>query len=272
MSCSRAYDVFERDRERIWRVRPNLAIDASELSLGPSRAWSVHTDRDGRRARTREATTPGAARVVALGDSCTFGWGVDDDEPWPAALGVERPDREIVNLGVPGYSIAQGTLALDDVALGRDDTVVVGFGANDGHMTPLSDEIVLARRASWLGRAAYPLSRSRLLIATQDLLFPAQTDAALAQWREGCTTPRVDAVRFEALLRALGTRAREARGTMIILDVCARDEYGAAMTRVATSGGYALVRYREVDGSTVDGCHPTPEGHARLAHAIADAL
>ncbi len=45
-------------------------------------------------------------RILAIGDSFTYGWGVNDGEAWPEVL--ERhlrqthPDAEVVNLGAPG--------------------------------------------------------------------------------------------------------------------------------------------------------------------------
>ncbi len=45
-------------------------------------------------------------RVMTLGDSFTFGWGVDDAETWPRSmeqdLRQQGVDIELVNLGQPG--------------------------------------------------------------------------------------------------------------------------------------------------------------------------
>ena len=34
----------------------------------------------------------------------------------------------------------------------------------------------------------------------------------------------------------------------------------------------ALVQYADLGGETLDGCHPTPEGHRRIAEAIGALL
>lgn len=47
----------------------------------------------------RATTAPRDARVFALGDSFTFGWGVGDDETWPALL-AQRLGEPVYNLGV----------------------------------------------------------------------------------------------------------------------------------------------------------------------------
>jgi GDSL-like lipase/acylhydrolase family protein/acetyltransferase AlgX (SGNH hydrolase-like protein) len=82
---------------------------------------------------------PGVYRIVALGDSFTFGFGVREGQAWPARLAARlnartggTPRVEVVNLGVPGtgprdylWHLAHTGLALEP------DLVVVGVFAND---------------------------------------------------------------------------------------------------------------------------------------------
>jgi hypothetical protein len=60
-----------------------------------------------REPRLPSPKPPGVLRVVALGDSFTQGYGVEEDEAWPrrleTALDARHPGRyQVVNLGVPG--------------------------------------------------------------------------------------------------------------------------------------------------------------------------
>jgi lysophospholipase L1-like esterase len=52
---------------------------------------------------------PGATRIVGIGDSVTFGWGVADTESWPAQLAAELGRRgrtvEVLNAGVPAQRL-----------------------------------------------------------------------------------------------------------------------------------------------------------------------
>jgi hypothetical protein len=52
----------------------------------------------------------GVTRILALGDSTTFGWGVEDHESWPARLQARLGERglavELLNAGVPSQGIA----------------------------------------------------------------------------------------------------------------------------------------------------------------------
>jgi hypothetical protein len=58
-----------------------------------------HTDAHGFR---NPNPWPGTADIVAVGDSLTFGYGVNRDQSWPALLGQELPDATILNLGLIG--------------------------------------------------------------------------------------------------------------------------------------------------------------------------
>ncbi len=62
-----------------------------------------------RGTRPLEPKPPGGRRWLALGDSVTFGWGVEDHESWPAQLEVllrsQGHSVEILNYGVPAQRI-----------------------------------------------------------------------------------------------------------------------------------------------------------------------
>jgi len=75
---------------------------------------------------------PSVARIVALGDSVTYGVGVPDDATWPAQLEAALPGTEVVNLGEPAYAHDQMYFALSDDGLAfQPDAVILGFYAND---------------------------------------------------------------------------------------------------------------------------------------------
>lgn len=74
--------------------------------------------------------------VVFLGDSLTAGYGLAEDQAFPALVGARlaaegRPVR-MVNAGVSGDTSAAGLARLDWVLEQKPDVLVVGFGGNDG--------------------------------------------------------------------------------------------------------------------------------------------
>lgn len=75
---------------------------------------------------------PSVTRIVALGDSFTFGEGVPDDATWPAQLENALPDTEVVNLGEPAYAHDQMYFALSDDGMPlQPDAVILGFYVHD---------------------------------------------------------------------------------------------------------------------------------------------
>ena len=98
-------------------------------------------------------------RVMTLGDSFTFGWGVNDDEPWPRVL--ERllgEDVEVVNLGKSGANPPDYEVIADAaVPFLRPDLVVVGLlQMNDvgAALVPPSASPIVPR--GWLDQATMP--------------------------------------------------------------------------------------------------------------------
>jgi hypothetical protein len=80
----------------------------------------------------RREKTPGKVRVLALGDSMTYGLGVEDDETYSAVLEKLDPRLEVVNAGVAGYSTAEELLLLREQGLRlAPDVVLVAFLWND---------------------------------------------------------------------------------------------------------------------------------------------
>ncbi|MEC8193160.1 MAG: hypothetical protein VX127_10540 [Myxococcota bacterium] len=74
----------------------------------------------------------GIKRIVALGDSVTFGLGVHAHEAWPSALEAMLDDTEVFNLGMCGWDIEQSvSLAEGALEAWQPDLVVWGNFPND---------------------------------------------------------------------------------------------------------------------------------------------
>lgn len=79
---------------------------------------------------------PGTYRILALGDSQTFGYGVEAAESWPEVIEqtLNRSGRraEVINTGVPGTGTAHQLYFLEHQGWKyRPDAVVVGYFFND---------------------------------------------------------------------------------------------------------------------------------------------
>ncbi|MDP9995922.1 lysophospholipase L1-like esterase [Variovorax boronicumulans] len=71
------------------------------------------------------------ARVLAIGDSLTFGYGASPDASWPVKLG-EITGWQIENAGVNGDTSAGALQRLPSLlAAGSYDAILIGIGGND---------------------------------------------------------------------------------------------------------------------------------------------
>ncbi len=130
-------------------------------------------------------------RVVALGDSCTFGKGVDEDVSWPRQLeallsvgldtGQSKRIPKVANLGVNGYS-GKSYMRMFDLH-GKQlepDLVVIGYNLNDfPNAIRAVDEAVYGKRGlrqavprgfrDFLGRfALYRYARATYYVMNQE--------------------------------------------------------------------------------------------------------
>ncbi len=103
----------------------------------------VHTataSLDARGFRAHPARPGATRRLLAIGDSTTFGLGVDDDQSWPAHLQAALPaEWEVLNAGVPGRNLHQNVAWLRrELPVVRPEVVVLAFYRNDlGPAVPL---------------------------------------------------------------------------------------------------------------------------------------
>jgi lysophospholipase L1-like esterase len=100
----------------------------------------------------------GVYRILALGDSTTFGWGAHQDKTWPKLLEQKLnanppaggPQHfEVINSGVGNYNTAQEVAYFKERGrLYHPDMVIIGFAYNDGELTPRENK-------NWLARESY---------------------------------------------------------------------------------------------------------------------
>jgi lysophospholipase L1-like esterase len=165
------YGFDIHDPVRGWAVKPGLR----DLRVWGDR--SVSTNSRGLRGAAEHAYArrPGVPRIVALGDSFTFGDEVGDAEAWPQQLARRLPGVEVLNLGVHGYGHDQMLLYLQEEGVRyRPDVVLLGFLSDD------MERNVLAFRD--YAKPRFELRDGRLVLQNVPVPAPAETLAAEA-WR-----------------------------------------------------------------------------------------
>lgn len=116
---------------RLYRHKPNLDLD-----LG---SYRLRTSSLGLRSPEVAPQPPaGTFRILLLGDSVAYGWGVDDEVTFARRLETEwnatQPARriEVINTGHPMYDSNQEEATLREVGLSlRPDLVLLVYVVND---------------------------------------------------------------------------------------------------------------------------------------------
>ena len=124
-------EVYEPHPTLYWRNKPNQ--DAfTTINRRPFHVNSKAT----RGPEFSEEKSPNTIRIITLGDSTTFGWGMADDQTWPAKLEqylqaeIKGKEIEVINAGVNSWSYAQMFVYFRDYAIQYDPDFVILAEAN----------------------------------------------------------------------------------------------------------------------------------------------
>jgi lysophospholipase L1-like esterase len=230
---------------------------ATDWARGHGFSATYTIDADGH----RETPSPAAPRgtVVFLGDSMTFGAGVNDDENYPYVLAARYwTDLRVINAAVDGWGLTQCHLALTDLLSQSPlpTAVILAIIPDDLRRSHLRPPVIrgLQRRLEWIDGKFVPrdlhdgltdLNVTPELLEAEARLARATIDAMIAQAR------RHD-VAFGLVLLADG------------------GGFPADLTYHLGRAGVATVDLTRLGATTLaDGFHPDPGGHRAIAAAIA---
>ncbi len=283
-----ATNCLRRSRTLGMEFLPNCSATWTDPVFSGKDSTTFHTNALG--LRDSDIEEHGAIRILALGDSCTWGWQVPQDDAYPQELqrlldehyGARR--YRVINAGEPGYTTYQGLTFLRDTALQLHPAIVIiGFGFNDGSRLP-DIEVSIARQ-----RALFPLiladdallAHSKLWRWLRTRFGPAAPNTAdrsawlpFAPASAQADTPsepmvRVSPAQFARNLTAIVAlcRAHDAKPLLLSFAGAPRPEqpYADAIGKVATAMDVPLVVY---SGQRIDLIHPTRDGYAALSAAI----
>jgi len=127
----------------------------------PGRAVTMRVNAQGMRGpEVPLARRAGSLRIACLGDSHTFGYGVDEGESWPDILrarvqAAAPPGSDVLNFGVHASDTEQQAAQFELRVLPyAPDVVLIGYYLNDTalHGVPLEQVV----EPGWLVRLAHP--------------------------------------------------------------------------------------------------------------------
>jgi lysophospholipase L1-like esterase len=219
---ARSVGLYLPDAELFWRLRPGIELEVENVVYRtrdePVR-WSLRINEAGFRGHPYPEDAAAGPVVIALGDSCTFGYRVDQEQTYPAQLETwlrarGRPGASVVNYGVPGYSSFQGRRLLERIlARHRPDVVLLAFGANDLERDRLSD----AEKADRVGPLRFRLHGWLRRSAAARLWLDRDVDRRSAPG--GGEAVRVSPDEYRENLTAMARAAREAGARVVLLDL-----------------------------------------------------
>ncbi len=127
-------EVFDKDHDLFWKFHPSQVIESDFFVEGE---YHINSHRL-RGPDFSEKKGPGVFRIVCLGNSCTFGWRIEEEQVFPRQLermlanSLPGTTYEVINAGVTGYSSLQGLRFLKKEVLNwHPDLLVVSYGWND---------------------------------------------------------------------------------------------------------------------------------------------
>ena len=109
-------ELIEFDRQLGWRPLPNL--DCHYLALDDD-VFHIVTDREG----WPGATSLDENKVIVVGDSFAFGYGIDTHRSFAALT----PDLSVKAVGAPGYSMVHGVRLMEQFGERLREKLVVWF-------------------------------------------------------------------------------------------------------------------------------------------------
>lgn len=253
--------------------------------------------------------TPGRLRIAALGDSSTYGMGVNEEDGWvrqlEARLRESGVDAEVLNFGVVGFTLEQGyELYLGRVRDYQPDIVILAFGAINDSVRASAG---IADRAK-IDHLADPLYRARQFLQRYATFRLAELELRkLARGEEDLKKDkvyhRVPLFRFKNLITEFRDRTTESNAALavispprrmeveynipVVLEFTQLLEEEAASLDLTFIDVRAAIREKdlaEFGGSTpepklldqspyfIDPYHPSPAGHAIYADVVLDVL
>lgn len=113
----------------------DFVLTPQQSGISRSPEWNVKVETNSLGIRERELTNKaiGERRILILGDSFTFGAGVETDEAYPRRveefLRAEGcPEAMVINAGIPAYSTLQEAIWFKRIVdLIQPDAVILGF-------------------------------------------------------------------------------------------------------------------------------------------------
>jgi lysophospholipase L1-like esterase len=208
--------INRKDPYLFWRLKPNAQFGKISVNSKGFRGKEF--------SEKKETNT---FRIITIGDSCTMGVGIADDETYASVLEsiLNKNNRfsrnyEVINAGVAGYSSLQGLRYLKaELIKYKPDVITIQLGFNDYLYTigPTDKDIVESNHvAIYLDDALSKSSFYRFLKKRMESLSSPVTKFP--------PNRRVDILDFKKNIKEMISIANKSGATILILNLPVRTD------------------------------------------------
>ncbi len=273
---------FEEARWIQYRMKPNvdtLAVNPfNRIEVAKNITFQLTSNSDGFRGHKLGPKRPRVTRIVTIGDSSTFGWGVELEHTFQhileAKLNKSLPgSMEVINLGIPGQNTRHGVGMLRHYAMPLEpDLLIMSYGANDPRLVPTAADELLAAHDTYLGALRFVLLELRSYRLLRRLVFTVWDPLTVDPEEAAAAQQFVQAVplkEYRNNLAAMWEIAEAAAVPTVFMSVCTgAEEYVAMMASVARDTKAPMLNTRALFADRleelIDGrLHPRKVRHYR---------
>lgn len=269
-----ANSVTGTPRIGIWRADPTFGWVHIPDSSGRHRkplAYDVTYTIDARGHRVTDGAYD-RPKVLILGDSLTFGQGVEDSEPYPAILQGQFPGYKVINGGVSAWGTTQSLLQLEQQIQEHDDIELVVYSIID------DDFNRNYLRKTWLEH----IQKSRGLqvpyydVVDGKLVFQGLADAQGDGLEDSEALREKEIAVTQLLLARMAALSSEQSIPFVLVYLPTEDNSDFSQAMIAAVGADRFVDLRDaIDCANLHlrfDLHPNPECHRRIADALEPIL
>ena len=134
------YDLLEYDENRAYRLKEDFELTAMSGIFSPKECLNtkikhfISTNSKHERI-VPEVNKKPLKQIAVIGDSCSFGWDVSNNETFAYYLAQKLNENKfnvsVRNMAVPGYSSLEGFINYIKGTGQVPDIAIISFGAND---------------------------------------------------------------------------------------------------------------------------------------------
>ncbi len=229
--------AYQPDLRYGYLLKPRLRLTvqnySSALFVDDLPPWTLASNSKGFRVNEEKAAIRknfAETKILhVLGDSSSFGWGVNFRDSYPGRLeeklkhSQKNPGVAVKNHSIPGFTSFQGRLMLGEMGkINKGDIVFISFGWNDSYPSLNSDRMQFQVRNSLAGKTNWFLNRLLIIKWMRTLIYSLPDPIDISAENTGS---RVSLKEYRDNLNAIFKTIQKSGGKPYFVSVCNTREY-----------------------------------------------